>query len=243
MGKLITEMSFQRYTTGLALITHLITHWVIGMDGKLHNEILAFKTRGKEPNNYPSTRSNWLALSKKYEVQSGRLFRNSKPVLLDHELEDTWQDLHKWLIYTLQNKLFSRFHFVMRHSGANLSWAKIKAVTDSYLPPINTQIVFFHERFYFYGGEKFCRERCRTCIPCAYKNDTIWSAQVTPLQPIPVEPKLFFRIHSDIFGPLKKSSNGNKYVAIAVDAFSKYVEFARNILISKHLNLLPWKSS
>jgi len=136
-------MSFQRYTTGLALITHLITHWVICMDGKLHNEILAFKTRGKEPNSFPSTRSNWLALSKKYEVQSGRLFRNSKPVLLDHELEDTWQDLHKWLIYTLQNKLFSRFHFVMRHSGANLSWAKIKAVTDSYLPPINTQIVFF----------------------------------------------------------------------------------------------------
>ena len=146
-------MSFQRYTTGIALITHLITHWVIVMDTRLHDEILAWKTKGEEPNNYPSTRSNWLALSKKYEVKSGRLFRNSKPVLLDHELDDTWRDLHGWLIYALQNKLFSRFDFVMRHSGANLSWKKVNAVTNSYLLPIKTQNYFSWEVLFLWRGK------------------------------------------------------------------------------------------
>ena len=52
---------------------------------------------------------------------------------------------------------------------------------------------------------------------------------MTPLNPIPVDPKLFFRINLDLMGPFLESNNGNKYVAIAVDAFSKYVEFVRNL--------------
>ena len=52
---------------------------------------------------------------------------------------------------------------------------------------------------------------------------------------IPVVPKLFFRINADVMGPFLKSNNGNKYVAIAVDAFSKYVEFAGDILIQVNI--------
>ena len=124
------------------------------------------------------------------------------------------------------------------HSGVNVSWKKINKVA---IPICRWKKVFwklFYERFYFYGGEKYCREKCRTCIPCAYKNDTIWAAQITPLRPIPVVPKLFFRINADVMGPFLKSNNGNKYVAIAVDAFSKYVEFAGDNLISNKIGFV-----
>ena len=35
-----------------------------------------------------------------------------------------------------------------------------------------------------------------------------------PLKTIPVVPKIFWRVHVDIFGPLPISRNGNKYVAL-----------------------------
>ena len=58
-----------------------------------------------------------------------------------------------------------------------------------------------------------------------------WKASLPPLQPIPVEPKVMWRLHVDILGPLQMTRNGSKYVAIAVDAFSKYSEAARNYSI------------
>ena len=61
------------------------------------------------------------------------------------------------------------------------------------------------------------------------KNDMRWhSASLPPLKPITVTPKPMWRIHADILGPLEMSTNGNQYVAIAVDALTKYVEAMRN---------------
>lgn len=48
------------------------------------------------------------------------------------------------------------------------------------------------------------------------------------LNAIPVEPMAWWRVHIDILGPLDMSDNGNQYVAIGVDALTKYVEAARN---------------
>lgn len=50
------------------------------------------------------------------------------------------------------------------------------------------------------------------------------AAGVTPLRPIPVTPKIFWRVHIDLAGPFTKTTNGNKYIAIGVCAFIKYIE-------------------
>ena len=53
-------------------------------------------------------------------------------------------------------------------------------------------------------------------------------ASLPPLKPIQVKPKAWWRIHADILGPLTMSRNGNQYIAIAVDALTKYIEAMRN---------------
>ncbi len=83
-------------------------------------------------------------------------------------------------------------------------------------------------RYYWLGCEKYVRQKTQECIHCAHKNNVkIWPAEIPPLQPIPVTPKAFWRVHCDLFGPLKKSSAGNRYVGIAVCALTKYVEAMR----------------
>ena len=54
-----------------------------------------------------------------------------------------------------------------------------------------------------------------------------------PLKPIAVQPKAFWRIHVDVFGPLDMSQNGNRYVALGVCALVKYVEAKGTSNISK----------
>ena len=55
-----------------------------------------------------------------------------------------------------------------------------------------------------------------------------WKASLPPLKAIPVAPKTWWRVHVDVLGPLVMTKKGNKYVAIAVDAFTKYTEAERN---------------
>ena len=72
-----------------------------------------------------------------------------------------------------------------------------------------------------------------------------WPTIMPPLKAIPVKPQAWWRIHIkspehhisvvhrfliDIMGPFEMSNNGNRYVAIGVDAFTKYVEAARNMI-------------
>lgn len=82
---------------------------------------------------------------------------------------------------------------------------------------------------------------------CAQKNNIFNRALVAPLNVIPVKPKAMWRIHVDLMGPFPETERGNKYVAIAICAFLKYVEGMRNffiIQISWHivpvLNNRPW---
>lgn len=86
-------------------------------------------------------------------------------------------------------------------------------------------------RFYWLGGEKFVRQKTKECCVCAHKNNIWNNAQVSPLQPIPVIPQIMWRIHIDLAGPFDESNLGNRYLAIAICAFSKYVEAAGNLFI------------
>lgn len=106
--------------------------------------------------------------------------------------------------------LWSQYH---DHTGMNTAWKRIKL------------------RYYFSGGQKWVREKTRNCVACAHKNNTVWPADRAPLKPIPVVPKAMWRVHIDLLGPLKPiSDNGNRYVAIAVDALTKFPE-AKGIFI------------
>ena len=88
-----------------------------------------------------------------------------------------------------------------------------------------------HLRYYWHGGEKYVRMKTRECIVCGHKNNVFNAPGFPPLRPIPVTPKLFWRIHVDLAGPLPQTSKGNKYIAIAICAFSKYIEAKGNVPI------------
>lgn len=103
---------------------------------------------------------------------------------------------------------FSEIH---QHSGRNKTYQK------------------FRERFWFPGMSVWVREKVKECVPCSNKNNVQWPAHVTPLIPIPVEPKLWWRVHIDLIGPLPRSSSGNNYIGLGVCALCKYVEGKGNI--------------
>ena len=86
-------------------------------------------------------------------------------------------------------------------------------------------------RYYWHGGEKYVRQKIKECIVCSHKNNVFNSAGVAPLRPIPVTPKIFWRVHIDLAGPFSTTKKGNKYIAIAICAFTKYIEGGGNVLI------------
>jgi hypothetical protein len=96
------------------------------------------------------------------------------------------------------------------HSGRSKCWERI------------------NERFYFRGGERWVREKTRSCVSCAHKNGSTWEARLSPLCPIKCTPKVFWRIHCDLMGPFPESASGCRYVGVAVCGFSKYVEAMGN---------------
>ena len=101
---------------------------------------------------------------------------------------------------------------LLGHSGRDATWKKINA------------------RFYFYGGEKWVRKKISECVGCSHKKSLIWKAAKTPLQPIKVYPKAFWRVHIDLLGAIHpESESGNKYIALMVDPLTKFVEAAGNI--------------
>ena len=83
-------------------------------------------------------------------------------------------------------------------------------------------------RYYWYGGESYVREKTKECIICSHKNNVFNAAAVSHLRPIPVIPKIFWRVHVDLTGKFSKTKNGNQFIAIAICAFSKYIEAKGN---------------
>jgi len=61
-----------------------------------------------------------------------------------------------------------------------------------------------------------------SCLQCQVRKKS--TAKPTPLQPLPTVDQPNQRIHIDLFGPLKTSSQGNKMVLVMTDAFTKYAE-------------------
>ena len=83
-------------------------------------------------------------------------------------------------------------------------------------------------RYYWHKGEKYVRMKTKECVICGHKKNVFNAAPVPPLKPIPVTPKLFWRVHVDLSGVLPTTSRGNKYLGVAICAFSKYIEAKGN---------------
>ena len=79
-------------------------------------------------------------------------------------------------------------------------------------------------RYYFRGMEKWVRNKTNECVACAHKNSKIWPSFLSPLKPIPVTPKMMWRVHLDLMGPFPLTTRGNRYVGVAVCALSKFPE-------------------
>ena len=77
------------------------------MDRPLYEKIKLFFVAGTLPDVFPSNKSNFLALAKKFVLNGkGNLLRNGKIVICKDELEDIWNSVHG-------------------HSGINISWKKV----------------------------------------------------------------------------------------------------------------------
>ena len=64
------------------------------------------------------------------------------------------------------------------------------------------------------------------CMICQEAKPGNTKRGVTPLKPLPIPTGPNWRVHLDLFGPLKKSNNGNKYIMVMTDAFTKLTEMA-----------------
>lgn len=78
------------------------------------------------------------------------------------------------------------------------------------------------QRFYFPGMRRFVTEYLKTCIECQrYKPSTLKPAG---LLQTPVPSQRFETIATDLFGPLPKGPQGERWILIVEDTTSKWVE-------------------
>ena len=63
---------------------------------------------------------------------------------------------------------------------------------------------------------------CAECLTCQMSKNPY--ASKPPLMPLPIADSPNVRVHADLFGPLLPSAQGNKYILVMTDAFSKFVQ-------------------
>ncbi len=77
--------------------------------------------------------------------------------------------------------------------------------------------------FYWPGMDSNIASHLKSCHRCQLRrrDDRPTPTLLSPL-PLPTEPGQ--RVHADLFGPLKTSDKGKKFILCVTDAFTKYVE-------------------
>jgi hypothetical protein len=76
--------------------------------------------------------------------------------------------------------------------------------------------------YYWPGMDKDINDFIKRCHKCQQRTKS--TTPHTELQPLPQCSQPNQRIHADLFGPLKTSGSGKKYVLCITDAFTKYIE-------------------
>ena len=83
-------------------------------------------------------------------------------------------------------------------------------------------IGYLKERFYWPGCAEDVREWCKTCGSCATRKSTAPRGRA-PLQGLQAGYPMQI-VAVDIMGPLSETSNGNRYVFVASDYFTCWIE-------------------
>ena len=80
-------------------------------------------------------------------------------------------------------------------------------------------------RYFWPGMSSDIEKHIKECVPC--QQNKPWSRpKRIPLKPLPATHTPNARVHIDLFGPLKTSRTGKRWILVATCAFSKYVELA-----------------
>src|SRR6201985_2290212 len=91
------------------------------------------------------------------------------------------------------------------------------------------------DKYYWKEMYEDIREYVRTCDTCQKRRR---DKDIDRLQPIPPT-SAFDHIGIDIVGPLPRTLRGNRYIVVAVDYLTKYLE-ARALLLADALSIVPF---
>jgi hypothetical protein len=78
------------------------------------------------------------------------------------------------------------------------------------------------QSYYWPGMDQDINDHLKRCQKCQVHRPSHQPPEF--LSPLPQCTEPNQRVHADLFGPLKTSTNGKKYILVMTDAFSKYVE-------------------
>jgi len=107
----------------------------------------------------------------------------------------------------MANDLIIQAHgqLLTHHNGSFKT--KERLLENYFWPGMDNQILTFMKSYH----------KCQT-------NNRYYPMDKQPIQPLPQCSQLNQRIHADLFGPLKTSKKGKKFILCITDAFTKYVE-------------------
>ena len=133
-------------------------------------------------------------------------------------------------------------HYVIKdttlfHRGKNNKLARVVvdvAEKDTIISRLHTDLVGgchygqtatirkITDRFWWKGVSEHVRDFVRTCVKCQRSNPSN-KAPPSVLHPIAVK-EIFHRWGIDMVGPLKETPNGNKYLIVATEYLTRWVE-------------------
>ena len=139
-----------------------------------YNDHVKYLKNGSFPLKFESTKSNFKRASKSMTLNAkGTLYRDGKMVVKRSERKAIYQGNSSM---KLHQQIWT-FH--KGHSGRDATWKKIKA------------------RYYWRGGKNYVAHQVSLCVACSHKNSNVWKASMPSLKPIPVKPKVMWRIHGN----------------------------------------------
>jgi transposase InsO family protein len=85
-------------------------------------------------------------------------------------------------------------------------------------------LVEVKKRFFWHDKIEFIKKFIKTCEKCQLaKQSGNMRSSIEEMKSIPIC-NLFYCVAMDTFGPLPETINGNKYVLVAIDHYSKWCE-------------------
>ena len=123
---------------------------------------------------------------------------------------------------------------IERHGGQHTVIILPKSLTQKLVKEVHGNVMYGHEgqyktkerilqSYWWPGMDKEINDHLKTCDKCQ-KTKKLKKQTSNELHPLPQCTAPNQRVHIDLFGPLKTSATGKKYIMVMTDAFSKLAE-------------------